>query len=205
MKGKKNISALGGALAFRKDPIAFFKELDSLGTDIVNFRLLTIPSTYVASAEAANHVLITNYKNYEKGGIFFETAQSIFGNGLVFSNGEFWARQRRIMNPLFHRAAIQSYYKTMAEKCDDLVAFWQENSLKNRVVDAHKDLNELALEVVTSVLFGASLSQEEKQRLLQSMHHMLDETQRRTKNGVSLPFLDTNSQQPPTGENGGAV
>src|SRR5262249_15602420 len=51
----------------------------------------------------AEHILRDNIRNYRKGGAFWDAVRSLVGNGLVVSEGEFWLRQRRMMQPQFHR------------------------------------------------------------------------------------------------------
>ena len=38
---------------------------------------------------------------------------SLLGNGLVLSEGEFWLRQRRLMQPAFHRQRIGAMAEAM--------------------------------------------------------------------------------------------
>ncbi|MEJ0083665.1 MAG: hypothetical protein WDM78_22560 [Puia sp.] len=39
-----------------------------------------------------------------------KTAARLFGNGLLFSNGQFWLKQRRLIQPGFHHSKIQGLY-----------------------------------------------------------------------------------------------
>ena len=68
------------------------------------------PSTqghlYVLShPEHAKRVLITNYKNYVKG-FGIDRVKILLGHGIMTSEGDFWHRQRRMIQPAFHRTIL---------------------------------------------------------------------------------------------------
>ena len=50
-------------------------------------------------------VLLTNHRNYTKGE-GMDRVKILLGNGIMTSEGAFWRRQRRMMQPSFHRRVI---------------------------------------------------------------------------------------------------
>ena len=48
----------------------------------------------------------------------------ILGSGLLISEGETWLRQRRIMQPAFHRERIAAYEQVMSRRTRAMVASW---------------------------------------------------------------------------------
>ena len=50
-------------------------------------------------------ILIQNHRNYAKG-VGFDRIKILLGNGIIVSEGEFWKRQRRMMQPTFHRRIL---------------------------------------------------------------------------------------------------
>ena len=50
-------------------------------------------------------ILISNHRNYTKG-VGFDRIKILLGNGIIVSEGEFWKRQRRMMQPTFHRRIL---------------------------------------------------------------------------------------------------
>ncbi|EAY31961.1 cytochrome P450, putative [Microscilla marina ATCC 23134] len=181
---------LGSATEFRKSPPAFFKRLESLNSPIARFRLAHLNCYYPNSEEAIFHILKTNYKNYLKGGIFFDIARGIFGNGLVFVNDELWVSQRRIMNPVFRKQAVESYFDNMMHHTMCMIERWRKKSQKatKESINAHQDINTLTVSIATDTLFGGSLNEQAIQTLLANMELMLSENKRRVSNGFSPPF-----------------
>jgi len=65
-----------------------------------------LPRIYVhllTHPEAVEHVLQKNHRNYRKPDFFNRTVGLLAGNGILTSEGDFWLRQRRLMQPAFHR------------------------------------------------------------------------------------------------------
>lgn len=177
---------LGSATEFRKSPPEFFKRMEGLDSPVVRFRLAHLNCYYPNSAEAIYHILKTNYKNYLKGGIFFDIARGIFGNGLVFANNELWISQRRIMNPMFRKQAVDSYFDNMMHHTNEMIGGWQKTA--GTSINAHQELNSLTVSIATDTLFGGNLNQESIQVLLNNMDLMLKENKRRVSSGFSPPF-----------------
>ena len=50
-------------------------------------------------------VLLSNHRNYTKGE-GMDRVKILLGNGIMTSEGDFWRRQRRMMQPSFHRRVI---------------------------------------------------------------------------------------------------
>ena len=55
--------------------------------------------------DVARRILITNHRNYTKG-VGFDRIKILLGNGIIVSEGEFWKRQRRLLQPTFHRRVL---------------------------------------------------------------------------------------------------
>jgi len=53
----------------------------------------------INSPEAADHVLLRNWRNYPRKGQAVKRIALSLGNSLISSNGDVWARQRRMIQP----------------------------------------------------------------------------------------------------------
>jgi cytochrome P450 len=105
-------------------------------------------------------VLVTDSRNFIKSVLRRGTSE-VFGRGLLASDGELWLRQRRLMQPAFHRARIAAYAETMTAFAERAVADWKDGD----VHEVHTAMMQLTLEIVVMTLFGTSISRD-------GMHHI---------------------------------
>ncbi len=114
---------------------------------------------YVISApEYAQHILRTNWQNYTKGQEFKRVAL-LLGNGLVVSEGEFWKKQRRMIQPAFHNNAIGALTGVISAANVALLERWEQAARNNGSVNVTRDVSLVALEVVLVAIFGRDYAQ----------------------------------------------
>ena len=85
-----------------RDPTAVMTDLRARHGDLVHFRIGPQHVFVVMRADLAREVLVTHQRSFKKGP-GFERARIVLGNGLLTSEGDFHLRQRRMMQPAFHR------------------------------------------------------------------------------------------------------
>ena len=81
-----------------------------------------------------------------------EPDHGLFGRGLLTSEEPLHLRQRRLMQPAFHRERLQAYTAQMVASTQTLIAHWGEAT----EVDAAEGMNRLALDIVTRTLFSTA-------------------------------------------------
>jgi cytochrome P450 len=102
------------------------------------------------------YVLRDNHTNYEKSALSTKTAARLFGRGLLFSNGEAWLKQRRLIQPAFHLGKIQGLSKIVA----DTVSSFVEKMPEGENVDVYSLMHKLSFTVLVNSLFDINLSEE---------------------------------------------
>src|SRR5437899_4729588 len=103
-----------------------------------------------ARPEYIEQVLVTDNRNFTKSRDY-RGLGAIFGNGLLTSEGPFWMRQRRLMQPAFSHERIPSYAAMMLEYTEEMLATWRHGEVR----DVHEDMMALTLRIVSKALFGA--------------------------------------------------
>ena len=107
-------------------------------------------------------VMLTNHRNYTKGeGI--DRVKILLGNGIMTSEGGFWRRQRRMMQPSFHRRVIDQFGKLIHEVNQKYEARWAAAAARGEPVNVSEDTSELTLEIVLRSIFGTDLDKLERQ------------------------------------------
>ena len=107
-------------------------------------------------------VLLSNHRNYTKGE-GMDRVKILLGNGIMTSEGDFWRRQRRMMQPSFHRRVIDQFSALIAEVNDKFAARWAEKAARREAINLSDDASELTLEIVLRSIFGTDLARLEKQ------------------------------------------
>ena len=107
-------------------------------------------------------VMLTNHRNYTKGeGI--DRVKILLGNGIMTSEGGFWRRQRRMMQPSFHRRVIDQFGRLIHEVNQKYEARWAAAAASGEPVNVSEDTSELTLEIVLRSIFGTDLDKLERQ------------------------------------------
>jgi enediyne biosynthesis protein E7 len=104
---------------------------------------------------SAKHVLADNAANYRKG-IGLVQAKRAIGNGLLTSDGELWATQRRMIQPSFQAKRISVQAELVADEAQRLLSRL-EASIGRGPVQLTELLTELALGVLGSTLLSTDL------------------------------------------------
>ena len=69
----------------------------------------------VSNPDWIRDILVTNQTNFTKSRIL-ERAKILLGEGLLTSEGDFHRRQRRLVQPAFHRDRLVGYAAAMVER-----------------------------------------------------------------------------------------
>jgi cytochrome P450 len=107
-------------------------------------------------------VLLSNHRNYTKGE-GMDRVKILLGNGIMTSEGDFWRKQRRMMQPSFHRRVIDQFGALIREVNDKFAVRWAEKAARAEAVNLSDDTSELTLEIVLRSIFGTDLARLEAQ------------------------------------------
>lgn len=167
---------LGHALALKKDTIGFFRSVRELGP-LVRVRLGPQTAYVVNDVELIRQVLVTDAHSYDKG-VFWDKVGAIVGNGLANSSGATHLRQRRMMQPAFHRQRIAQYATTMGAYWAERVGGWQPG----QVLSIPQEMGEIALDLVARTVFSSQLGAEAVQAMRTCFPKVQDGVMVRTMN-----------------------
>jgi len=150
---------LGSALAFGRDPLGFLTALTREYGDIVQFRLLHLPIVVLNHPDFIKRVLLDNHANYDKDNLIFRLLRPILGLGLVTNvGGEAWLRQRRLIQPAFHRSRIAAMGRLMTEITSARLQHWGAYADRTQVIDVAEEMTLLTLQIVSRALFSFDMS-----------------------------------------------
>lgn len=138
---------------FRGDPPAFLLRNAREFGDLVYFRLARQHAYLVNRPEWIRDILVTHQSNFVKSRIL-ERAKRLLGEGLLTSEGEFHTRQRRLVQPAFHRDRMARYGSEMVACAARAGERWRPG----QQIDLAAEMTRLTLAIVGRTLFSADVS-----------------------------------------------
>ena len=111
--------------------------------------------------EVVKHILKKNHKNYYKSTIQSKYLSKYLGMGLLTADGPFWLRQRRLIQPAFHKQKMDSLVGLMQHTIQQELA----DVPTGPAVDVFPITNQLAFNVVATSLFNLSVDEQTLDRL----------------------------------------
>ncbi|MEO8041401.1 MAG: cytochrome P450 [Acidobacteriota bacterium] len=136
---------------FRTDPTGFLTAQSKLG-DVSYFRMGSQPGYFLNHPDLVRDLFVVNAHKFMKGRAL-QRAKNLLGEGLLTSEGAFHLRQRRMIQPAFHRGRIAEYAKSMVEFADRMEASWNDGDVR----DIDKEMMHLTLQIVGKTLFSANV------------------------------------------------
>ncbi|MGH1339661.1 MAG: cytochrome P450 [Aureispira sp.] len=141
--------------------VTYFQQLLEEHDGLIKMKL---PHSLILTDRPAiiEHVFKNNQKNYTKTKLTRELFRKQVGNGLVCSTGAYWLKQRRVIQPGFHRKRLQGIGEVMVEE----ISLYMKNTLdkyaeNQQEIDLAHEMLTLAFKVITKSLFGQNFGDKE--------------------------------------------
>jgi enediyne biosynthesis protein E7 len=112
----------------------------------------------VSNPEYCEHILRWNWRNYARSGQVVKRISLLLGKGLIGSNGEFWASQRRMIQPAFTKSSISSLTTPIADTNAELLEAWKQAARSRVKVNVTTDVSRMVLKVTLIAIFGDDYS-----------------------------------------------
>ncbi len=127
------------------------------------------------------YVLQKNQKNYVKSEIQTKDLVKYVGEGLLTSEGEHWKKQRKLIQPAFHKKKLAN----LLESIKGAILTEYTRIDPEAVIDVFPVFNDLAFQTVVKSLFSSVANQEEISRL----QFITEETQKMLVKELRQPYL----------------
>jgi len=133
------------------DRLQLFSTMAQAG-DVSRIRIGPQPVVQLLHPDDIRRVLVEEQRNFTKGRAL-ERTESLLGKGLLTSEDPLHRRQRRLMQPAFHRDRIATYADVMTAHARRMAASWSHG----RELDAHAEMMRLTLAIAGRALFDADV------------------------------------------------
>jgi len=156
---------VGAVPSLAKDPLSFFLHSLHERGDLVPVNLGPTKLLLVHHPDYVRHVLQDNWRNYGKGSMWV-AIRKLVGNGLLGSEGELWLRQRRLMQPAFHRERLAELTNTVTEVISETLTDWKALAEKEQPVEIAHAMAELTMKIIVRTMFGTGISDAETHEMV---------------------------------------
>lgn len=137
------------------DVVEVGKLLASFG-DISCATIGPIRMYWINNPQLAHLVLVEQAAKFQKPALIKKSLEGIFGNGIFTSDGNFWKRQRKLMQPAFHFKRLETYCRGMVVLTQQLAQTWRDGAER----EIEHDMSDLTLQIVAHTLFSSDLSED---------------------------------------------
>jgi cytochrome P450 len=153
--GPRGHPILGSLLDFNRNVVQALMDGRREYGDVVRFRV-RFTAYLLAHPDHVKYVLQDNHRNYPHPPFMREGFGQVTGQGLVASHGDYWLRQRRLMNPAFNRQRIAAFGDVMSDTINERMDRWQVNAERGESLDIRVEMLHLALDILAKALFGTN-------------------------------------------------
>jgi cytochrome P450 len=165
-----------------KNPLPFHSEnFKNLGD---TFRLkvgLGKSVLFCRDAALLQHALQKNQKNYTKSYIQTKDLAKYIGKGLLTAEGEHWQKQRKLIQPAFHKSQLVLLIDTIQHTILEEL----KNINTGKPMDVFPVFNDLAFQTVVKSIFNIAISDDD----IASLQHTTEATQQMLVQELRQPFL----------------
>ena len=177
----KGTFLLGNTKAFAFDTIGYIQNcMDQWSEEGIVYSRIAFKDFYIfLKPDYVDHVLQKNHKNYVKS-FAYDGLKEFLGNGLLTSEGDFWAKQRKLIQPAFYKDVIETMKSGMIDETNNFI-----NQLDNESIDMNRSMMFLTGEIVRRTLFG--IKTDDELDLFDDLQTLRNYANDRMKNPLMLP------------------
>src|SRR4030095_7033364 len=156
--GPRNFLGLKDVRDFSDHTLEFIQSLHDRYGAIVSFRMGPFRAFFFYHPDQIREIVVRHWKKLPKMKRQVKVLRQWDGNGLLLSEGEFWQRQHRLVQPAFAPKRFVKYAEVMVRRTKERLAAWE--TLSQITMDA--EMNTLTMEIISETLFGADVRSKSK-------------------------------------------
>lgn len=187
--GPKGLPVVGVAPKVLKDPLGFFFGAFQQYGDVVYFPIGAKKFYVLSHPDHVQYILQETNRNYLKASTY-EKLKPLLGNGLVTSEGAYWLRQRRLIQPAFHRKRLAALASVMTDCATNMLDRWQSAADKGQALNVVDEFMRVTLDVVSQTMFSTSAAGSADE-IGRNLPIILERTNERIWEAVDLAWLPT--------------
>jgi cytochrome P450 len=153
--GPRSRLGISAAVAFRRSPLTYLQRLAETYGDVVHFRLGWRNAYLLNHPDLVQEFLVVHASRQVRGPVM-QRGRAVMGDGLLTSEDPLHAKQRRLIQPAFHREQIGRFADVMGEYATNACSRW----LPGDTVDLRKEMMRLTLAILGKTLFDHRIDED---------------------------------------------
>lgn len=153
---------LGSAVPMLRDPIGFMERCVEKHGRVHRIRLGPIEMTILHGAEAIDHVLLSNGKNYLKADIAKKAVAPLLGSLSVstLTDPLEWKAARLAIRPAFVGGLLRQYNDHMVESIQRDTSRLIERAGGNATIDVYREIHEMVFRILIGTIFSRGIGED---------------------------------------------
>src|SRR5262245_56087125 len=158
--GPKGHWLTGHLPLYRRGALDFMTRCAREHGDVVALRFAHRRLSLVSHPDLIEQVLVTQNSSFQKH-FALRLNPLLLGKGLLTSEGDFWLRQRRLVQPAFNRSRLSTYAPAVVAATTRLLKEWRPGQER----EIHVDMRGLALDIAAKTLLDADAGAKDAQEI----------------------------------------
>lgn len=170
------------AREFSRDPLVFTERMVREYGPLVALRFGPVRAFLAAGPEVVQQVLVSRSKSFRKERRTRDAVREIDGEGIITTEGDFWLRQRRLVQKGFAADRLVHYADVTVARTAQMLDRWPQKG----EVEICNEMTCLTLAVIAETMFEVDLA-EEAQALAEQVEYLSERLVTDLSKAVVLP------------------
>ncbi|WP_338264173.1 cytochrome P450 [Corallococcus caeni] len=152
--GRRRHWLMGTGVNQIKDALGMLVREQRRHGDVVYFRMFDGPTLLLSHPEYAQRVMVDNARNYRHPGPEQGFNGPLMGRGLFASRGDFWMRQRRMVQPAFHRPRLPPMVDGLVAGTEAMARRWEPHVASGQPLELLDEMRRLSISLLGRSIFS---------------------------------------------------
>src|SRR5262245_12314919 len=157
--GPRGYPLIGILPMLLRDPLQFMLDISARYGDVIGLRAGPARFYLLNHPDHVKHLLQDHHRNYQKGANL-AMLKRLMGEGLVTSEGEFWLRQRRLVQPAFRDLRMSGLAATIADSTAAMLERWRPMAARGESFNMVPEMMRLTQQIIVRTMFGGAIGEQ---------------------------------------------
>jgi cytochrome P450 len=141
----------------REDVVSSYLKLWHTYGDVARVKAGPMIVHQFVRPEHIRHIMVSHVDNYPKG-VSHDKLRVALGNGILTSDGPFWTRQRKLMQPTYTPKGVAVFADIMVDATEKMLAEWCNRPQDAGPLAVNNEMMHLAMSIISRSMFGIDIS-----------------------------------------------